>query len=63
VGLRAGRVVLDIATEGLSRDQVMEIYGRVATTTTELQVIEQELSEVRDAILAEEAQLTQDENR
>ena len=63
VGLRAGRVVLDIATAGLSRDQVMEIYGRVATTTTELQVIEQELSEVRDAILAEEAQLKQDENR
>jgi len=56
VGLRAGRVVLDVATEGLSRDQVMEIYGRVATTTSELQVIEQELAEVRDAMLSEELQ-------
>ncbi len=56
VGLRAGRVVLDVATEGLSRDQVMEIYGRVATSTSELQVIEQELAEVRDAMLSEELQ-------
>ena len=56
VGLRAGRVVLDVSTDGLSRDQVMEIYGRVATSTSELQVIEQELSEVRDAMLSEELQ-------
>jgi phosphonate transport system ATP-binding protein len=54
VGLRAGRVVLDTPTDGLSRDQVMEIYGRVATTTTELQAIEQELADVRDAMLSEE---------
>jgi phosphonate transport system ATP-binding protein len=54
VGLRAGRVVLDIGTEGLSRDQVMEVYGRVATTTSELQAIEQELAEVREAMLSEE---------
>ena len=54
VGLRAGRVVLDIGTEGLSRDQVMEVYGRVATTTSELQAIEQELADVRDAMAAEE---------
>lgn len=54
VGLRAGKVVLDIGTEGLSRDQVMEVYGRVATTTSELQAIEQELADVRDAMAAEE---------
>ena len=63
VGLRAGKVVLDVATEGLSRDQVMEIYGRVATTTSELQVIEQELAEVRDAMLAEELQKRDEDAR
>ncbi len=63
VGLRAGEVVLDVVTEGLSRDQVMEIYGRVATTTTELQVIEQELSEVRAAMLAEEREKQPDEEQ
>jgi phosphonate transport system ATP-binding protein len=56
VGLRAGRVVLDTPTNGLSREQVMEIYGRVATTTTELRAIESELSEVRDQMLTEELQ-------
>jgi phosphonate transport system ATP-binding protein len=55
VGLRAGRIVLDTPTAGLSRDQVMEIYGRVATSTSELRAIEQELAEVRDAILHESA--------
>jgi phosphonate transport system ATP-binding protein len=54
IGLRAGKVVLDIGTDGLSRDQVMEVYGRVATTTSEIQAIEQELAEVRDAMAAEE---------
>jgi phosphonate transport system ATP-binding protein len=43
VGLRHGRVVLDTPTEGLSKAQVMEIYGRVATTTSELHAIETEL--------------------
>jgi phosphonate transport system ATP-binding protein len=56
VGLRAGKVVLDTPTNGLSREQVMEIYGRVATTTTELRAIESELSEVRDQMLTEELQ-------
>jgi len=56
VGLRAGRVVLDTRTDDLTKDQVMEIYGRVATTTSELAAIEQELSEVRDALLTEEMQ-------
>ena len=56
VGLRAGKVVLDLSTEGLSRDQAMSIYGRVATSTSELQAIEAELSEVREAMLAEDLQ-------
>ncbi|WP_395638095.1 phosphonate ABC transporter ATP-binding protein [Pseudolysinimonas sp.] len=54
VGLRAGEVVLDTSTDNLSKDKVMEVYGRVATTTGELAAIEQELSEVRDALLSEE---------
>lgn len=56
VGLRAGRIVLDTPTADLSRDQVMEIYGRVATPTSELQAIEHELAEVRDAIHSEQMQ-------
>ncbi|MCL2514946.1 MAG: phosphonate ABC transporter ATP-binding protein [Microbacteriaceae bacterium] len=43
VGLRHGEVVLDTPASGLSKAAVMEIYGRVATTTTELTVIEREL--------------------
>jgi len=43
VGLRHGRVVLDTPTEGLSKAEVMEIYGRVATSTVELSAIENEL--------------------
>ena len=43
VGLRHGEVVLDTPTEGLSKTQVMEIYGRVTVSTTELTAIEQEL--------------------
>ncbi|SMG44783.1 phosphonate ABC transporter ATP-binding protein [Agreia pratensis] len=43
VGLRHGEVVLDTPTVGLTKAQVMEIYGRVATTTSELQAIEAEL--------------------
>ncbi|MFJ3491160.1 phosphonate ABC transporter ATP-binding protein [Leifsonia aquatica] len=43
VGLRHGRVVLDTPTEGLSKAQVMEIYGRVATSTTQLEAIQVEL--------------------
>ena len=54
VGLRAGEVVLDTSTDNLSKDKVMEVYGRVATTTGELAAIEQELAEVRDALLSEE---------
>ncbi len=47
IGLRAGQVVLDTQTEGLSREQVMEIYGRVTTSTSELAAIESELADVR----------------
>jgi phosphonate transport system ATP-binding protein len=54
VGLRAGEVVLDTPTDDLSKDKVMEIYGRVATTTGELAAIEQELAEVREQLLTEE---------
>ncbi|SKA96095.1 phosphonate transport system ATP-binding protein [Agreia bicolorata] len=43
VGLRHGKVVLDTPTNGLTKTQVMEIYGRVATSTSELQAIEAEL--------------------
>ena len=45
VGLRHGEVVLDTPAEGLSKAQVMEIYGRVATSTTELHAIENELAD------------------
>ena len=43
VGLRHGEVVLDTITEGLGKAQVMEIYGRVTVSTTELTAIEAEL--------------------
>jgi phosphonate transport system ATP-binding protein len=43
VGLRHGRVVLDTPTEGLTKSEVMEIYGRVATTTNQLEAIQVEL--------------------
>ena len=43
VGLRHGEVVLDTPTEGLDKAQVMEIYGRVATSTRELQAVQVEL--------------------
>jgi len=54
VGLRAGEVVLDTTTDGLSKDQVMEIYGRVAVTTSELTAIEEELAEAREQVRAAE---------
>jgi phosphonate transport system ATP-binding protein len=43
VGLRNGEVVLDTTTNGLGKAEVMEIYGRVATSTAELAAIETEL--------------------
>ena len=44
VGLRHGEVVLDTPTTDLTKAEVMEIYGRVATTTRELEAIATELS-------------------
>jgi phosphonate transport system ATP-binding protein len=52
VGLRHGEVVLDTPAYDLSKEQVMEIYGRVATSTVELSVIESELT---DAVLSDPA--------
>lgn len=43
VGLRHGEVVLDTPTTGLTKTEVMEIYGRVATTTAELRAVQLEL--------------------
>lgn len=43
VGLRHGELVLDMPTDGLTKAQVMEIYGRVATTTAELAAVQSEL--------------------
>ncbi|WP_040162800.1 phosphonate ABC transporter ATP-binding protein [Microbacterium gorillae] len=45
VGLRHGEVVLDLPTDGLTKEQVMEIYGRVATSTGELTAVANELLE------------------
>ncbi|UOQ56837.1 phosphonate ABC transporter ATP-binding protein [Leucobacter allii] len=42
VGLRHGALVLDTPAEGLSRAEVMEIYGRVATSTAELEAVDVE---------------------
>ncbi|WP_223172525.1 hypothetical protein [Microbacterium sp. NIBRBAC000506063] len=44
IGLRHGEIVLDTPAEGLSKEAVMEIYGRVATSTSELTAVAEELS-------------------
>jgi phosphonate transport system ATP-binding protein len=59
VGLRHGEVVLDTPATGLSKAEVMEIYGRVATSTSQLAAIE---SELKDAELTDEA-LTREASR
>jgi phosphonate transport system ATP-binding protein len=43
VGLRHGAVVLDLPATGLSKAEVMEIYGRVATSTSEFEAVQSEL--------------------
>ena len=43
VGVRHGALVLDTPAEGLSKAEVMENYGRVATTTDELEAVNREL--------------------
>ncbi|MDQ4214113.1 phosphonate ABC transporter ATP-binding protein [Microbacterium sp. ASV81] len=57
VGLRHGRVVLDMPAAGLSKEQVMEIYGRVAVTTTQIEAIESELAVAAAQVAAREAAL------
>lgn len=56
IGLRAGSVVLDTGTDDLTREEVMEIYGRVATSTSEIAALESELAEAREQVLAQEIQ-------
>ncbi|KRA24415.1 phosphonate ABC transporter [Microbacterium sp. Root61] len=60
VGLRHGEVVLDTPTNGLTKAEVMEIYGRVATTTHELQAIQLELV---DVLVGADTSATPDEAR
>ena len=57
VGLRHGEVVLDTATQGLSKQNVMEIYGRVTTSTGELDAIETELGTVEPGESDEQGEL------
>ncbi|WEK60838.1 MAG: phosphonate ABC transporter ATP-binding protein [Candidatus Microbacterium colombiense] len=45
VGLRHGEIVLDTPTTDLTKSEVMEIYGRVATTTAELRAVQVELAD------------------
>lgn len=45
IGLRHGEVVLDTPTDGLSKAEVMEIYGRVATSTAEMRAVQAELAD------------------
>ena len=51
VGLRHGELVLDTPAAGLSKAEVMEIYGRVATSTAELTAVENELGAQQEAEL------------
>lgn len=46
VGLRHGEIVLDTPTTDLTKVEVMEIYGRVATTTAEITAVQAELVEI-----------------
>ncbi|MGL3150496.1 phosphonate ABC transporter ATP-binding protein [Microbacterium sp. A82] len=54
IGLRNGAVVLDTSTDDLTREEVMEIYGRVATTTREIHALDDELAEAREQVLSRE---------
>lgn len=55
VGLRHGEVVLDTPTEALSKEEVMEIYGRVATSTSEFTAMEEELADAASQIAQRDA--------
>lgn len=50
IGLRAGALVLDTATQGLGKEQVMEIYGQVATSTAEIRAVQDELAEAAEQL-------------
>jgi len=52
VGLRHGEVVLDMPTTDLTKAEVMEIYGRVATTTAEIAAVAMELAEATTQVAA-----------
>jgi len=52
VGLRHGEVVLDTPTDGLTKAEVMEIYGRVATTTAEIRAVQVELVDAVTTVAA-----------
>ncbi|WP_223622298.1 phosphonate ABC transporter ATP-binding protein [Microbacterium sp. EST19A] len=52
VGLRHGEVVLDTPTTDLTKAEVMEIYGRVATTTAEIAAVAMELADAATQVAA-----------
>ncbi|WP_136056897.1 phosphonate ABC transporter ATP-binding protein [Microbacterium sp. K24] len=52
VGLRHGEVVLDTPTTDLTKAEVMEIYGRVATTTAEIAAVAIELADAATQVSA-----------
>lgn len=58
VGLRHGEVVLDTPTTDLTKAQVMEIYGRVATTTAEIQAVAIELTDAPSVTAADGARVS-----
>ena len=58
VGLRHGEVVLDTPTTDLTKAQVMEIYGRVATTTAEIQAVAFELTDAPSVTAADGARVS-----
>ena len=45
IGLRHGVIMLDTPAAGLSKEEVMEVYGRVATSTRDLQAVAVELAQ------------------
>jgi len=52
IGLRHGVIMLDTPAAGLSKEEVMEVYGRVATSTRDLQAVAVELAETAAAMHA-----------
>ncbi|MCI1019086.1 phosphonate ABC transporter ATP-binding protein [Microbacterium sp. C5A9] len=58
VGLRHGEVVLDTPTTALTKAEVMEIYGRVATTTAEIQAVAIELTEDSAVLSTDKARVS-----